>query len=174
MRHDHDSESSGAGVAIAVAVVLLLLAVGGVVVVGGVWLIRSSAQADAMMAMQREALAQEAAARAMAEEAAAARGNEVAGTPRTVTIQIDREGALQLDGEPAPRSDLKTRLDALRSDANSQVEVLIQVDERCAAASILEVVQICEEVGWKNVRLAPLGNPAEASADERSAPTAER
>ena len=135
----------------------------------GVWVARSSAEAEAVVAMQRKALAQEAAARAMAEAAAAARGGEAAGAPRPVTISIDHEGAIRLDGDPAPLADLKSRLEAVRADANSAVELVIQVDERCAAASILDVVQVCNELGWKQVRLAPLGEGAEASAEDRNA-----
>ena len=66
MDRDPHSDSSGAGLVIAIIAVLLLLMVVGVVAVGGVWLARSKAQTEAIMALQQEALAKEAAARAMA------------------------------------------------------------------------------------------------------------
>jgi biopolymer transport protein ExbD len=126
-----------------------------------------------MMALQREALAKEAAARAMAERAAAAAAamSESSAATQTIAIQIDEVGAIQVEGQPAPLDDLKTRLDAIRSDADSKVEVLIQVDERCAAATVLEVVQVCQELGLQDVRLAPLGEPPETAPGEPNAQT---
>jgi biopolymer transport protein ExbD len=155
------SDSSGGGVVIAVMLVLFLLVVGGVAALAAIFVARSSAQSRAVMAMQREALAQEAAARAMAERAAASAATlrQSPAASQTIAIQIDEAGAMQVDGEPTPLADLKTRLDALRSVADSQVEVLIQVHERCPAASVLEVVQVSNELGLDDVRLAPLAEP---------------
>ena len=122
-------------------------------------------QRDMAMAQQQEALAREKEARAMAEETVeTARLTEATTDQATLgTIKIDDEGNVRLNDEQLALTDLRASLRAVWSEGSSNVQLLIQVDERCAAAYIIDVVHICDEVGIENVRLTSLDESAEAA-----------
>ena len=92
----------------------------------------------------------------------AVEGNEV-------TIEIDEDGNLAVNGKPAALADLRTTLLKVSERAGEGASVAIKVDDRCVFRHVARVIAICEEAGIEDVRIRSAEIPGNA-ADEPDSP----
>ena len=128
-------------------------------------------------------------ARAMAEEAAeAARAQAVqarkmaaefekAVLDKTVpgpqiTVELDKDGKLKLNGEAIELPRLLDRLKALAADKTTSITVDVRADEQCPFQHVAELISACQEVGITRFRFGTLEAAiAEEPSDDKEPAT---
>jgi biopolymer transport protein ExbD len=178
MGYDNQPRSSSGPVVI-IVLLLILAVLGGLLVVGvGGWffLARSSMHQRVAIEQQERAIHAEKMARAMAEEAEAAAETarsqsfealqtakefekEVVSKTRAdtqITVQLDQDGKLTVDGEPADLDGLNKITESAVADKDASITIELLADERCMFRHVEEVVSLCQERGTTRFRLRTL------------------
>jgi len=193
MGHDHQqSSSSGAVIAIVVAVLLVgivgLLAVAG----AGLLLVRGSKMQQAvaiesqMVAEVHRSKAEEQRAVAEVHRAEAEIQQAVSQLQRAATqirqssvaatleaslnfeVSIDREGSVSIDGKEIGVDELKAWLAKLKAETSNTFSVHFNADPECPVKHIIPVLDVCEEVGDIDFRVAT-SSDSDLSIDEGDA-----
>jgi len=122
-------------------------------------------------AKQAQQLAEEAQrrARASSENAVAEASDSPTDEGNEVTIEIDEDGNLAVNGKPGALADLRTTLLKVSERAGEGASVAIKVDDRCVFRHVARVIAICEEAGIEDVRIRSAEIPGNA-ADEPDSP----
>lgn len=151
----HESDRSGAGVVIAVAVALVFVILGCLVVAGaGVFLLRSSAIKQQQAIVVREEVR---ARRALTEaQALQQRAGIVGGAKATVsselTIALDAEGNLQLNGVATDLEQLRQGLQEREQNATVGA-IHIQAAADSKFEDVSEVLALCMETGVVDIQI---------------------
>ena len=181
MGYDQSQRSSSSGVLVAVLVAVLLFAVMAVlvVVVGGLFFVRSSRMPSEMVAYEQVARAEAVQANADATvlrlqteprmvpalpalpeltplPAFPARPASTRAPAKIVSVkvQLDRQGDASVDGEEVDLDALKAHLKAVKQEMNSRLSLELSVDAECLFKHVVAVMDLCKEIGDIEVRLA--------------------
>lgn len=171
------SSSSGAAVVVAAGVILVficgLLAVAG----AGFFYVRSARTESMVLAERHQAVAQRQlalaeAARAQVEIQRATAQLQHAATqlrqaspavtpdPRLkFEVTLDREGTASIDGQAIGLAELRARLEKLKEETSNAFSVRISVDPECPVKQLVSVLDVCEDVGVIDFRVALPGGP---------------
>lgn len=172
MGYDQHQRSSSTGAVIAVVVVVLLLAVLGLVAVvgAGLFFVRTEriavekARRAEVMARQQAAIAAVEAKRSVAiaetqqESSASVTQTESA----NLVVRLDRRGAAIIDEQEVDLDVLRARLTKWKQETNARLSLQINADSECPVKHVVAVLDICEEVGDIDCRIAssPVTNVA--------------
>jgi biopolymer transport protein ExbD len=178
MGYDNQPRSSSASVVI-ILVLLVFMMLGGMLVVGvGGWFLvaRSRMQREVAIEQRQRAIEAQQMARAMAEEAEVAAEaarmqagralktvaefeKEVVGKTQDsmqITLQLDRDGELTVDGEPADLDRLNRIMESAVAEKDATITIEVLADEQCTFRHVEEVVSLCQEWGVARFRLRTL------------------
>ena len=72
-------------------------------------------------------------------------------------VNLDREGNTSVDGERIGLDELKARLAKLKEETSNTFSVRINADPECPAKLLIPVLNVCEEVGDIDFRVASPG-----------------
>jgi len=162
MGYDNPQRGS-AGAIVAIVAVFVALLLGGLVVlvVGGWFFMRAEvretemvARVEADRAVVEMEKAEELAARVEVAESAKV---ELLETPaRALTIEIDQDGAITVDGERTDFDDLNARIQETGEDSDVRLTVQLKVHPRCLAQHVVAVQSACSELGVQDVQMSTL------------------
>ncbi|MDP7305145.1 MAG: biopolymer transporter ExbD [Pirellulaceae bacterium] len=167
--HQHQqSESSGAVVAIVAAV--LIVAVLGILVVAvaGLFWVRTSTVQSRAVAAEHLAVAemQRAVAVAQVQQQSSVMATPV---PRlSFEVKLDREGNASIDGKGIDLDDLRAHLAKLKDETSNTFSVRINADSECPVKLVVPVLDVIEEVGDIDFRIASARDTAIDSEAERT------
>jgi len=173
---NHQHGSAGTFVAIVAVIVVLLL--GGLVLlgVGALFWVRTDArQAEVVARMEVERAvvemekAEKLATRVKVKESAKVESKEA--STRELTIEIDRDGAITVDGESTNLDGLRTRIQKVGTNGGVRLAVQLKADPCCLARHVVAVQSVCSEQGVEDVRMSTLVEPSSATTDEVVSPT---
>ncbi len=180
MGYDQSQRSSSSGVLVAVLVAVLLFAVMAVlvVVVGGLFFVRSSRMPSEMVAYEQVARAEAVQANADATvlrlqteprmvpalpeltplPAFPARPASTRAPAKIVSVkvQLDRQGDASVDGEEVDLDALKAHLTALKQETNSRLSLELDADAECQFKHIVFVLDMCKEIGDIDCHIASI------------------
>ena len=177
MGYDNPQRGS-AGTVVAIVAVIAVLVLGGLVLlgVGALFFVRTGArQAEvARMEVDRAVVelekAEELATQVQVRESATVELQEA--SRRELTIEIDQDGAIMVNGESTDLDGLRTQIQKLGESGGVQLAVQLKADPRCLARHVVAVHSVCSELGVGDVHMSSLEEPSSATTDGR-APTTE-
>jgi biopolymer transport protein ExbD len=174
MSYDHSGRPDSSTAVIVVAVIaglviaLGLLALGAFLFVGLRARTAVRLQRQRALVVQRQAMEQHARLAAQrdrawqqqtaANEAAIQVVDELTDAPsslRQISIQLNDQGHLEVDGEPMSLVELERRLRAAEPSVGVGPSVVICADGRCLFEHVSSVLSVCEQAGIEDVRVVP-------------------
>ncbi|MDP6557959.1 MAG: biopolymer transporter ExbD [Pirellulaceae bacterium] len=167
--HQHQqSESSGAVAAVLAAV--LIVAVLGILAVGvvGLFWVRTSTEQSRAVAAEQIAAAemQRAVAVAQVQQQSSVMATPV---PRlSFEVKLDREGNASIDGKGIGLDELRAHLAKLKNETSNAFSVRINADSDCPVKLVVPVLDVLEEVGDVDFRVASTGDTAVVSEADRT------
>jgi biopolymer transport protein ExbD len=73
---------------------------------------------------------------------------------REITLQLDQEGQVTMDGQIVPIDELETALANARKGRESTLSVVVRADAQCRFQYVAAVLEICKKVDLPNVQVA--------------------
>jgi biopolymer transport protein ExbD len=182
-----DQKTGSSGLAPAWIIVLVVSLLAAMLVVGATgWFVLRTSQMPQLALVERErALAAEEQARAMAEKLAletelevsrAAREfeNEVVVTindQRLVTVELDSQGQIRLDGKSIDLAGLPGRLQAIAADeGRSKITIDLRADNACPFEHVAAVIGTCRQLEISRFHIRTLESAAEQSPEKADEP----
>jgi biopolymer transport protein ExbD len=163
-----------------VSTILTMLAIGvtlflvtGLVVAGAaaIWIVKTQSEQSRVMAQQQfreaesirnqidaerdramAAMAQAESSLENAEQMIMESAQQFDQPRRTVTVRIDVDGNMTVDGHSVEAAEVKQSLQRAHRTAATQVEVHIYADRRCVYEHIQAVTSACESLGIRKLR----------------------
>jgi biopolymer transport protein ExbD len=190
MGYDNQPRSSS-GTVVAIVLLLIFMVLGGLFVagVGGWFFLRSSRTEQALMVEREQAVRAEQVARAMAEKAARAaqaqadQARELAAELEKevvdetvpglqISIELDKDGQLKLNGEAIDLPALMDRLKAPAADEITSITANVRADNECPFEHVVSVISSCQDLGITRFRIRTLDEvTAEDSAENKEPAT---
>lgn len=75
---------------------------------------------------------------------------------RELTLQVDAEGNIEVDGKEIKRDQLKQYLRDASKGRETALTVTVKADKKCLFGHVASVLSICQELDVANVRVATL------------------
>jgi biopolymer transport protein ExbD len=118
-------------------------------------------ETDAAIAEAVEAVAADAQAGSQAAAASRATGSDadqqaIRVAQREVTVSLNAEGKIQVDGSDCELSQLKEVLSQAIKGREAALRLAVQVDRQCAFEHLSAVLAVCRELDVRDVRIADL------------------
>jgi hypothetical protein len=192
MGYDQPPRSTSGSVVI-IVFLLVLVVLGGILVVGvGTWFLVRSRRAEQVATVERHrALEAEQMARAMAKEAEAAAEaarSQAFEALRTaaefekefidkiqsdtqITVELDKTGKLEMNGEAIDLSKLLDRLKALAADKNASITVDVRADEECQFQHVAALISACQQLEITRFRFGTLEATIAEQPSEEETPS---
>ena len=195
MGHDHQ-QSSSSGVVIVIVAAVLLVAILGIIAVAGAGLLlvrgakmeqavaiesRMADKVQRAKAEEQRAIVELHGAETVAKRAVAqvrikdgmvqVQQSSVGAIPDprlNFDVTLDREGNASVDGEEIDLDELRARLAKLKDETSNVFSVRINADSDCPVKLLIPVLDVCEEAGGIDFRVASSGG-ADSSPDEGDA-----
>ncbi len=174
MGYDQRQQS---GAAVAFVVALLLLAILGLFFVAGAalfWVRTNNVQMQAMASEQR-AMAELRQMETIQADAMAELQEQAASVPLTpdtrlgYEVRLDRNGNTTMDGERIGLDELKAEIAKLKEETSNAFSLHINADSECPVKHLVSVLDVMEEVGDIDYRVASsagLDSPSGESTPE--------
>jgi biopolymer transport protein ExbD len=165
MGYESDQRSGGGSAAAVLAVVIVALLVLGLLVVGvgALFFVRARVATEEVMVAQERAMVARVEAQArqeqlaqQLEQAVQAQMNQapqLSTTSRLVSVRVDAEGQMRVDGDPHTSDQLPVRLKELLGDQQVPLSIDITADAECRAEQLTELLSIVWQQGIRDIRI---------------------
>ena len=180
MGYDQHQQSSSSGAVVAIVVVVMLVAILGILAVAGAgfFMVRTSSMQSRAVPIESRMAAEVQRAKAEEQRAVAhvrikdgmvqVQRSSVRTTPAprlNFEVTLDREGNASIDGKGIGLDELRAQLAKLKDETGNSFSVHINVDSECLFKHVVSVMDVCEEVGDIDFRVAS-SSGADSSPDE--------